>query len=69
MAVWLVATILDIAALDVYLITFPKQAAILTSFPQGAQVDCLHWPKTTAQYHLDLLRSPRVQYCSEGSTL
>ena len=41
MAIWLVATMSDIAALDVYLITFPNQAAILTSFPQGAQVDCL----------------------------
>ena len=34
MAIWPVATILE--ALDVYVIIFPKQAAILTSFPQGS---------------------------------
>ena len=56
-----VAAMLDNAALGVYLIVFPKQPAILTSFPQGAQADGLHWPESTAQYHPDLLRSPGVQ--------
>ena len=69
MAIWPVATILDNEALDVYVIVFPKQAAILTPFPQGAQVDCLQWLKGTAQYHPGLLRSPRAQSCSEESTV
>ena len=42
MAIWPVAAMLDNAALGVYLIVFPKQPAILTSFPQGAQADGLH---------------------------
>ena len=33
MAIWPVAAMLDNAALGVYLIVFPKQPAILTSFP------------------------------------